>query len=302
MEKKGIWKYSSYLPLIAGKYKLTLGEGSTPLVKKNGIWFKCEYKNPSGSVKDRSICYQFAKLKEEKFDKAVISSSGNAAISASYYAKLHEIPLNVFVSEHINRLKLSEIRENAKVIKSEKPVSRAVREALDSKTKNLRQSTDPYGSVGYRTISLEINEILPGVDAVFIPVSSGAILKGVFQGFAGLARNVALHAVQSTKIHKIAEVFDHDFIHEENSFADSIVAKYLPLKDEVQKIIKSTRGSAWVISNQEIILNKKYLDGLGLESSYEGGLVLAALHKAEKKGFKYKKPVCLLTGKFYASN
>lgn len=278
---------------------LSLGEGSTRLVKKDGLYFKCEFTNPTGSVKDRGFCFQLAKTKEQGFKKTVLSSSGNAAISASAYCKIHNIDLTVFVSKHINPQKLAAIDKNTIVVKTDKPVSSAFKESQKSKTRLLRQSTDPFGCFGYRTISFELIESLPQIDAVFIPVSSGTILKGVYEGFSQFKHYPAIHAVQTTKIHPIAEKFDVDFKPEKQSLADAIVAKYLPLEDEVINIIKKTKGSAWMISNNTMRIYKRKLDLFKLNCSYEGAAVLAAYYKAAEHGFVYKNPVCLLTGKYY---
>src|SRR3989338_2581237 len=103
----GIWYFHRRLPEVTPGNRLSLGEGKTPLVCINGIAFKCEYKNPTGSVKDRGLSFQISKLWEQKGKQAVISSSGNAAISAAAYCRLAGIKLTVFVSPGINRGKLA---------------------------------------------------------------------------------------------------------------------------------------------------------------------------------------------------
>lgn len=301
-ENKGIWKYSDSFPPVAEKFQLTLGEGSTAIVKNNGIFFKCEFENPTGSVKDRGICFQTAKLKENGHKEAVISSSGNAAVSASFYCSLHQIKLSVYLSPDVNRAKLSAIKKGTDIIKTKKPISSAAIHSLEKRIPNLRPSTDPFGSAGYRTISFELAKKIPGIDAVFIPVSSGAALKGIYEGFAMLNLKPALHAVQTTRIHPLAGKFDKDFKFEASSLADAIVAKYLPLEQDLMKILLKTKGSAWVISNELMRENKNKLKKMDLNSSYEGAAVLAAVYKAHSFGFKYKFPVCILTGKEYPLN
>jgi len=296
----GIWKYSSLLPKLAGTYRLTLGEGSTALIKKQGIYFKCEFNNPTGSVKDRGVCYQLAKVKESGKSYAVISSSGNAAISASYYCKLHQIKLTACVSRNLNPSKLAAIDRNTEVLKSNRPLSHAIRISRERRIPNLRPSKDPFGSVGYRTLSLELYEDLPQVDAVFIPMSSGATLRGIFEGFLRIPhRTPAIHAVQTTLVNPLARRFDSDFRLEKKSLADAIVAKFTPLEDEIAGIIKKTKGFAWVISNKEMRACQQKLKKLNLICSYEGAAALAALIKARKRGFNYQNPVVVLSGKKY---
>lgn len=275
--------------------------GNTPLVKLDNIYFKCEYENPTESHKDRAFSYQISKLKKQGIKKAVLSSSGNAAISAAHYCQLADIELTVFISPNINKNKLQVLKKlNCKIFQTPKPVSSSMIFAGENDAYNLRQSTDPNALVGYESIASEIiNEgILP--DAVFIPVSSGTVLIGISLGFKKLNLKVPIHAVQTDAVHPVAGVFDKDFkLTDQRSLADAIVAKYTPLQDKVISNIQDTCGWGWVINNEEMKQGRNWLLTHDLDCSYEGGAVLAALWKSKKQGHKFKYPVCLLTGKFY---
>ena len=298
-EKRGIWKYTPLLPSVPLKFRLTLGEGSTRLVKKEGIFFKCEFDNPTGSVKDRGLCFQVAKLKEFGHKKAVISSSGNAAISAAFYCSLHSITLKVFVSSKINPHKYKIISHKAQIIKTNRPISQAYQFSVKEHTANLRASIDPYGSAGYRTISFELLESLPEVDSIFIPVSSGTILLGIYEGFLNSKRLPAIHAVQTSYLHPLTQNFDKNFNPETESLCDALVAKFLPLQDRLINCIKKTKGWGWTIENKNIVKYRKKLLQFNLDASYEGAACLAAIVKARNNGYIYKNPICLLTGKYY---
>ena len=298
----GIWKYSELLPPIEKKYRKSLAEGSTGIVEAGGICFKCEFENPTGSVKDRGICYQIAELSQKGRGLAVISSSGNAAISASKYCRLHKIGLTVFVSSLINKSKLAKIDEKTKVKITKTPLKDSFRVSQTQGVANLRPSINPVASVGYQTLSFEIAAYKKEIDAVFIPVSSGVALKGIYQGFTKLNLSPALHAVQTTRIHPLAAKFDSDFRKEDQSLASAIVAKYLPLEQELIGIINKTRGSAWVIGNSQMQEYKSKLASLDLDASYEGAAAYAAVIKAKARGFDYKNPVCILTGQYYQND
>ena len=58
-------------------------------------------------------------------------------------------------------------------------------------------------------------------------------------------------------------------------------------------------GTGWVIENKELLISEEKLGSLGKETSYEGLLAFAAIHKAKKQGWNLGKTVCLLTGKRY---
>lgn len=298
--KKGIWRYSPLLPYIDKKYRLTLAEGQTDIFLFDNIFFKCEFDNPSGSVKDRGFAYQFSKLKELGIKKAVLSSSGNAAISALTYAQLTNIKLTVFLSPKTDAEKLKIINKfTSDIVFSKKPLSQAFQFARQSKAYNLRQSLDINARYGYETLSFELAQIIPQFDAVFIPVSSGTILSGLVEGFRKKSMLPSIHAVQTESVNPLSSQFDHDFVNRKTSLASSIVAKYSPLFTQASRYIKETKGFGWVISDKQIKIAHKVLIKYHLNSGFEGAAALAAIWKSREKGFKYKYPVCLLTGKFY---
>ncbi len=298
--KNGIWKFAEKLPIIPTKYQLSLSEGNTSLKKINNVYFKCEYENPTGSVKDRGMAYHISVLYQKKIRKAVISSSGNAAISAAAFCKLAGIELTVFVSPKINKKKLAKLTAfNCKIIKNNKPVSSAFLYAKNNSIYNLRSSISFEATVGYQTIAYELVRQLPKIDAVFLPVSSGTTLVGLARGFFQLKFFPAIHVIQTEKIHPIASVFDKKFASQKTSLADAIVARYTPRQEEVVDIIKKTKGWAWVISDKEIRQSRKWLLKNQIDCSYEGAATVAALGKAKRNNFKYRLPVCLLTGRFY---
>lgn len=296
---RGIWRLKHLLPPLPKKYQLTLGEGSTALKKIDNIFFKFEFENPTGSVKDRGMAYQISKLRQQGKRKTVISSSGNAAISAASYCQLAGIELTVFISPKINKHKLGRLEElDCRIIQTVKPISTAFQYAKNHNIYNLRQSVDLYATFGFETIGYEIAAEAK-IDAVFLPVSSGTTLVGIATGFGKLNRFPAFHAVQTEAVHSISSLFDREFREKEKSIASAIVAKYTPRQKEVIKIIKKSKGWGWVVSDSEMKEARKWLLSNNVSCSYEGAAALAALWKAGKNGYQYKYPVCILTGKYY---
>ncbi len=299
-DQSGIWKYNRFFPYIRPKNRITFYEGATPLLEIENIYFKCEYKNPTGSVKDRGIAYQVSNLKENKIKYAVISSSGNAGISAAKYCQQARIKLTVFISPRINKTKLKILRSlKAKIIATLKPISGAIKYAKEFKAYNLRPSTDFHAITGFATIAYEINEALPETDAMFIPVSSGTTLVGIGKGLIKLRKKIALHAVQTEAIHPIGEIYDKNYTQCNSSIADAIVAKVTPRRNQIVEVIRVNHGSGWVVSDDQILKAHHWLNERGMMCSYEGAVSLAGYWKAREKGFVYHFPVCLLTGSYY---
>jgi len=153
---------------------------NTPLIKLENIYFKREDLNFTGSAKDRSLVFQIANLKKQGYESAVISSTGNAAISAAYFCHLNQIELTVFLSPKVNQNKLDLIKKNnCQIIISDKPISDAIKYSKKTNSYLLRQSTDPSALIGYQEIGKELTKELPEITSIFVPVGSGTTLLGI---------------------------------------------------------------------------------------------------------------------------
>jgi len=261
----------------------------TPLSKIDHLYFKREDLNPTGSAKDRALPLQIQNLIQKKYQNAVISSTGNAAISASFYCQQANIPLTVFVSPKINPAKLSLIKGH--IIKSLQPISDAVKFSKSNNAYLLRQSTDPSAQMGYAQIAKELSEQLPQITSLFIPVGSGTTLLGISKL---LPNNVKIFAAQPASNPTICSVFTPDYTPETETITDALSVKYLPLKKEVIKAIQKHQGTGIIVSNQETIDCLAFVKQFS--ASAESALTLAAYYQAQKKYAVGDYPVILLSG------
>jgi len=245
----------------------------TPLEKINGIYFKREDLNPTGSIKDRWLSQKI-----NPHLKYVISSSGNAAISAQYYSP----SVTIFVSSKTNPHKLKLLHSYSATAR---PVSSAFKYAKINNCQLLRQSTDPLALKSYGQISQELLLQLPQITSIFIPVGSGTTLLGISQK---LPDKVKIFAVQPASHCPISSVFDKNYTPETDTITDALSIKLLPLKN---KII-STLKYGIVVQNSEVIKHNIYPN-----FSPETSLCLAGLEKAKKIYDIGKYPVILVTGK-----
>ena len=253
----------------------------TPLIKIGQIYFKREDQNITGSAKDRAISLQVETLIKQNYKEAVISSTGNAAISAQYFCNKFNIPLKIFVSPKTNPEKLKLIK-NYDI--SLKPISDAFKCAKTNKAYLLRCSTDPIAQIGYSEIAKEILSELPQTTSIFVPVGSGATLLGIASIFSNT------YAIQEASNCPIASHFDNNFQKEEISLCDSLGAKLLPLKNQIfQKI----RNGA-VIQNEQLKKAQEFLLENNIITSPEGALALAGYYKMKEFAGDY--PVIILTG------
>src|SRR5205085_5279633 len=88
-----IERFRDRLPVTAATPVVSLGEGSTPLLRAPRLserlgaelWLKWEGANPTGSFKDRGMTVAASKALEEGATALVCASTGNTAASAAAY-------------------------------------------------------------------------------------------------------------------------------------------------------------------------------------------------------------------------
>ncbi|MEI7578792.1 MAG: PLP-dependent lyase/thiolase [bacterium] len=284
--------------------QLTQGEGHTSLTKfnlnKQIIYLKNETENPNGSFKDRSLAYQLSYYLNQKINQFVISSSGNAAISAASYLSNQNADLHIFVANTIDLIKLHKLEKfssNKIVIhQTAQPKSNAIKFAKANNCQNLRGSQDDQAIPGFKTIALELLQQLPEIDAIFIPCSSGTSTIAIHQAFTEHKKKIAIHIAQTTKINSIAKYFDKNFIPSSTNLANAISDRIALRQNAVTQAIISSKGFGWVISDQELFNAETVAaEFLGENYSYNSLLSLAAFIKSQTY-FTYKFPVLLFSG------
>lgn len=301
----GIWQFSSINSLVKPKFQFSLNEANTSLEKisldSSDLYFKRDDENPNQSFKDRSLAFQLSTHFSKGVTSFVISSSGNAAVSAAAYSNLMGVSLNIFVSDKISEQKLLRIEKHTsslvKIHKSKRAKSDTIKFATENDVTNLRGSQDDNAIIGFQTIAYELVDQLPKIDAVFIPCSSGTSTIGVANGFRELGKNVAIHICQTERIHPIAKEFDEHFHTSATSLADAITDRVAHRKDDVINVLESTNGDGWVLSDMDIDSAKKMLNNKNINNiSYNSLLSVAGYLKAKNNNYDYNYPVALISG------
>ncbi len=276
----------------------------------NTIYLKREDRHRYGSHKGRSIPPMIEVHHKNGWNNFVISSSGNAALTAIQYVSDfnrnndEQLYLSVYTGKKIDPAKYGRLHrlatdERITIEQVEKPKQTAFQLDKSKRAKYLRQSTDESALIGYSSLAQELDKI-EGLEAVFIPTSSGTTAKALGMAFEKLTHNPQIHAVQTEYCHPIACEFDNDFTaKDEISIAGAIVDKIAHRKNEVLEIIKKSNGSGWVVSDKDIKQARKTTqETTGIRISPNSALSIAGLKKALDKGCKFDRPVCcLITGR-----
>jgi threonine synthase len=283
----------------------------------NQLLVKREDLNPSGSHKDRAIWHMFDSYIERGTKYFVISSSGNAAISAAYYCVQKPVlKLDIFISPRMPEAKKKRLDEivsnnsNISVHVSQTAKSEAIKFAKGNHYQLIRTSTDDIALEGYKNLASELVDDITQLKLgqsefnIFMPTSSGTTLVGLSDlRHSNILENVGmsfrLHAVQTTKCHIIARAFDDDFQPSDSSLASAIVDTVAHRKEEVVKLIRDTGGSGWVISDEALNTARAVLENNTdiKNASWDSLLSLAGLLKVLAKKWPAKNALLLFSGR-----
>ncbi|MBN1200826.1 MAG: threonine synthase [Anaerolineae bacterium] len=115
--KLGMWRYHELLPILNTEHIMTMGEGSTPMLKAQNLgvmlglknlYIKDERQGPTGSFKDRQASVAISVLRELNISEAVVASTGNVAIAYAAYAARAGIKLWAFLTSQVPGEKMRE--------------------------------------------------------------------------------------------------------------------------------------------------------------------------------------------------
>jgi threonine dehydratase len=269
------------------------------------LYLKREDLHPLGSHKGRSIPVMidgYLKRGDKKFS---ISSSGNAALAAARYVQRRneigaDISLEIFIGRNIPEEKKSPLgalaNEKIRILEKERPLQ-SLLEAMKLGAQSLRQSTDDTALIGYETLAQELSEI-PDLNAVFIATSSGATAQAIGEYFLKKDIGAEIHIVQTSSCHPIAGIFDVRPDIREISIANAIADKVAHRREKIMEIVSRTKGSGWIVSNEEIASAQEKLRNAGISGSPNGALALAGLMRANSQDRRFSGPVvCIIGGK-----
>src|SRR4030042_1927931 len=191
-------KYSHFLPVTPATPEITLGEGSTPLVRSQRLereigcgelYFKVEGCNPTGSFKDRGMVVAIAKALEAGSSAIICASTGNTSASAAAYGASFGLDTIVVVPKgNIALGKLAQATVyGARIIAIKGNFDRAleiVRSLVEKHPITLVNSVNPYRIEGQKTAAFEIVDVLgDSPDYLFIPVGNAGNITAYWKGF-----------------------------------------------------------------------------------------------------------------------
>lgn len=299
---EGIWRFSDRLPPVKDGFKLTLGEGSTPLLRLRGtnIWVKVDCINPTASFKDRGAAFLISRLKEEGARGVIIDSSGNAAVSTAAYCALAEIDHVAVMPEysHIEK-KRQVLWHGSRVLETpDRDTARlhARKVAEELELRYIGFSLEPHAIPGFKTAAYEIEEKFTP-NTIFIPTGSGTNLTAIGEAYMEMERQgytehvPEIHCVQSAACAPISGEFT-DYKHVNSTLAEGLIVPVSERRDDAVRIVRKTGGTGWVADDDEIKRAMKLLASNGIYASPSGSVGVAGALKTNHR----ERCVCIITG------
>ena len=318
-----LWRYEEMLPVIDKKFKLSLGEGYTPLFKTNklgneigleNLFVKDEGLNPTGSFKARGLCLAISKAYELGVQKVSIPSAGNAAGAMSAYAALAGMKSFVFMPKDVPQPFISECKAlGANVNLIDGLITDCGKIAAEENKKygrfDVSTLKEPFRIEGKKTMGYEIAEqmnwILP--DVIIYPTGGGTGLIGMWKAFDEMeklgwigSKRPRMVTVQSTGCAPMVKAF-----HDKNEFAEKwegakTIADGLRVPAAVGdflilRALRESNGTAIAVDDKDILEGSNSIGrNEGIFAAPEGGATVAALKKLLSSGWITKDETVVL--------
>ncbi len=178
----------------------------TPILasqSREGLWFKPENLQITGSFKIRPAYLQLARLNAEERERGVItSSSGNFALGVAYASKRLGISAKIVMMRSASALKAGRTRElGAEIVYCEDRFEARAETVERVRREEERTAIHPFNHpnaiLGNTSLGAEIAEETVPVRNVVVPVSGGGLIAGILTALAQLRPEIAVWGVQA---------------------------------------------------------------------------------------------------------
>jgi threonine synthase len=309
-----LWRYHELLPVYDSQFRLSLGEGFTPLIHArrlgqkydtDSLFIKDESLNPTGSFKARGLCMAVSKAIELGIREVSIPSAGNAAGALCAYASVSGITAHVYMPRDVPRPFIAECQAlGGQVTLIDGLITDcgaiAAEEARKYGRFDLSTLKEPYRIEGKKTMGYEIAEqmnwILP--DVIIYPTGGGTGLVGMWKAFSEMeelgwieSKRPRMVSVQSQGCAPIVKAVQDKTDFAESWSDASTIADGLRVPAAVGdflilKAIRESRGTAVAVSDEELLSGATTLGHTeGIFACPEGGATLAAFIRLRQSGW-----------------
>ena len=267
------------------------------------LYLKTENLQITGSFKVRGAYYKMSKLSAEEKAKGVVAcSAGNHAQGVALAAQKNGIKSVICLPDGAPISKIEATRSyGAEVCLVEGVYDDAYSKALSLRDEKGLTFIHPFDDedviAGQGTIALEIEDQLPDLDAVIVPIGGGGLISGIAYTIKAINPGVKVYGVQavgapsmlnSVKDHEIEElpsvstIADGIAVKKPGNLTYELCSKYV---DEIVTV-NDDEISAAILALME--QHKLVTEG--------AGAVAVAAAMFDKIDLQGKKTVCILSG------
>ena len=313
IDQSGVWRFRE--GVLNVDKAVTHPEGGTRLYERNGIFFKHEGENPTGSFKDRGMTVAVTQAVRLKATAVACASTGNTSSSLAAYAAQAGLKAIVFVpAGKISSGKLAQTLAygaTCLAIRGDFDAAmRLVRDACDRFGIYLVNSINPFRIEGQKTIIWELLQDLGWDPPDWIVVPAGnlgntsAFGKALREAYEAkwIPRMPRLASIQACGANPFYRSY-RDAFATRHKVAAETVATAIRIGDPVSHdkavaAIRDTNGIVEEVTDDELMAAKRAIDEMGIGCEPASATTLAGVRKLRANGVMRdgERIVCVLTG------
>jgi len=322
---RGVWRWAELLPVRNPSFRITLGEGDTPLLEARSLAqslglkhlrVKDEGLNPTGTFKARGLQMAVARAVELGVREFVIPTAGNAGGALAAYAARCGVKAHVYMPKDAPRSTMKEVKSyGMDLVLVDGLINDAGRLArIDAARESwfdVSTFREPYRPEGKKTMGLELAEAydweLP--DVIIYPAGGGTGLVGMWRAFEQLeglgwigSRRPRFVAVQPDGCAPLVTAFQQNaeratLWENAHSIAGGIRVPAVFADRPILRLLRDSHGTAISVSDDEMIeFQKRLATQDGILASYESAATAAALARlVEQKWIQPEEQVVIFS-------
>ncbi|HXS09351.1 MAG TPA: threonine synthase, partial [Candidatus Krumholzibacteria bacterium] len=312
---RSVWRFSELQPIKDARFRLTLGEGGTPLVNADRLrrkldwggtlYIKDESMNPTASFKARGMAVAISRAAELGVRVVTVPSAGNAACAMAAYAARAGLEAHVYMPGDVPANFIAQCRTlGANVHLIDGLITDCGRASMEDAERfgrfDVSTLKEPYRLEGKKTLGYELAEqmkwSLP--DVIVYPTGGGTGLVGMWKAFDEMqtmgwidSRRPRMVSVQSTGCAPIVRAFESGEKTATPWEGARTVADGLRVPAAVGDIlmleaIRTSKGIAIAVSDEELMSGADTMARTeGILAAPEGGATVAAFRTLRERGW-----------------
>ena len=310
---RSMWRFAEVLPVQDPRFRVTLGEGATPLqhcprlgeeLGLSRLFIKDESCNPTGTFKARGMSAAVSRALELGAEHVTVPTTGNAGAAIAAYAARAGLKAHVVMPRDASEAVQGQVRAcGAELILVDGLISDAgkvVAEACATQGwVSIGTLKEPYRVEGKKTMGYELWEDFDGKlpDVILYPTGGGTGFIGIWKAFDELQamgliddHRPRMIVVQAEGCAPVVKAF-HDgaekteFWQGASTLAGGIRVPDTFADDLILKVARESHGGAVAVQDEHIWRSMHHIAATeGIDPCPEGAATFAALELMLESG------------------